>query len=74
MYKIHIGIFVYDISYLLNKYQHENTSLQLEQDIEWLKIIEQGYKINAVKAISHEIGIDTIDDYNYLKQKYEDIN
>ena len=74
LYKIHIGIFVYDISYLLTKYQIENTSLQLEQDIEWLKIIEQGYTISAVKAISHEIGVDTKEDYNYLEKKYKNIN
>ena len=43
----------------------------MNQDIEWLKIIEQGYKINAVEIKEHEIGIDTIDDYNYLKNKYQ---
>ena len=70
-YNIHVGIFVYDINYLLDYYHNNNTELQLNQDIEWLKIIEQGYKINAVEIRDHEIGIDTIEDYNNLKNKYE---
>ena len=45
--------------------------LQLIEDIEWMKIMEQGFKINAVEITSHEIGVDTIDDYNYLKSRYE---
>jgi 3-deoxy-manno-octulosonate cytidylyltransferase (CMP-KDO synthetase) len=70
-YKIHVGIFVFDCHYLLNHYIKENTNLQLEEDIEWMKILEQGYKMNCVQIKSHEIGVDTIDDYNYLKNKYE---
>tara|TARA_B100000035_G_C21024442_1_gene565538 strand:+ start:59 stop:1615 length:1557 start_codon:yes stop_codon:yes gene_type:complete len=70
-YKIHVGIFVYDANYLMNNFYKENTQLQTLQDIEWLKIIEQGYKINAVEAKNHEIGIDTIKDYVYLKEKYK---
>ena len=70
-YKIHVGIFVFDCNYLLNYYCNENTDLQLCEDIEWMKIIEQGFKINCVKIKNHEIGIDTMEDYNYLKKKYE---
>lgn len=70
-YKIHVGIFIFDCNYLLNNYIHENTQLQLCEDIEWMKILEQGYNMNCVKIKSHEIGVDTIDDYNYLKDKYE---
>ena len=70
-YKVHIGVYAFDINYLLDYYYNNNTELQMNQDIEWLKIIEQGYKINAVEIKEHEIGIDTIDDYNYLKNKYQ---
>jgi len=70
-YKIHIGIFVYDKNYLINSYATHNTNLQLCEDIEWLKIIEDGFKINAIKSNSHEIGVDTIEDFNYLLNKYE---
>ncbi|QKF94408.1 3-deoxy-D-manno-octulosonate cytidylyltransferase [Fadolivirus algeromassiliense] len=70
-YRIHIGIFVYDREYLLNSYATHNTNLQLCEDIEWLKIIEDGYQINAVQADSPEIGVDTIEDFEYLTNKYK---
>ena len=69
-YNIHIGIFVFNENYLLHNYFNNNTPLQLCEDIEWMKIMEQGFKINAVEVAEHEIGVDTIDDYNYLKNKY----
>ena len=70
LYNIHVGIFVYDKKYLLNYFNKENTKNQLVEDIEWLKIIEQGYKINTIFSEELERGIDTIEDYKYLKKKY----
>lgn len=69
-YKIHVGVFVFNMEYLMKHYRHNNTALQLCEDIEWMKIIEQGYQINAVKINTHEIGVDTIQDYNYLTSKF----
>lgn len=69
-YNIHIGIFVYDKDYLLNNFCKENTQLQLCEDIEWMKIMEQGYVIISEKVNSAEISVDTIEDYNYLLSKY----
>tara|TARA_Y100000389_G_C17331390_1_gene448303 strand:- start:84 stop:833 length:750 start_codon:yes stop_codon:yes gene_type:complete len=69
-YNIHIGVFLFDKEYLINEYCKENTYLQKIEDIEWLKILEQGYDIQVQMCKSHEIGIDTIEDYNYLKNKY----
>ena len=48
LYYGHIGVFVFDKTYLLNEYIKENTQYQIYEDIEWLKIIEQGYKINTI--------------------------
>lgn len=70
-YNIHIGVFVFKASYLLNHYFNNNTPLQLTEDIEWMKIMEQGFKINSVEVIEQECGVDTIDDYNYLVNKYK---
>lgn len=70
-YNIHVGIFVYNKNYLLDHYCKENTNNQLAEDIEWLKIIEQGFRINTIFSNKMERGVDTIDDYNYLKDKYE---
>ena len=69
-YKIHIGVFVFNMEYLMKYYRNNNTTLQLCEDIEWMKIMEQGYHINAVKTNTHEIGVDTIDDYKYLLNKF----
>ena len=70
-YNIHIGIFVYDYNFLINIYKKINTKIQLTEDIEWMKILELGYKINVIKVDEHEIGVDTNDDYNYLLNKYK---
>lgn len=69
-YLINVGIFVFKKIYLLHNYNLENTKNQLNEDIEWLKIIEQGFKINTIIADSVERGVDTKEDYKYLCDKY----
>ena len=70
-YKLHVGMFVFDCNYLLEYYNKENTHLQLCEDIEWMKLLEQGFTMNCVKIEEHETGVDTKEDYLYLKNKYE---
>ena len=48
----------------------KNYIYQLSEDIEWLKIIESGKKINSVLVDSSEISVDTLEDYEYLVAKY----
>ena len=67
----HIGLFVFRKDYLLNNYCKENTPLQIEEDIEWLKIIEQGFDIKSTCVKDYEIGVNTIEDYKYLIDKYK---
>lgn len=71
-YNIHVGVFVFDKNYLLEHFTKENMKYQLLEDIEWLKIIEQGYKVNTIFSDKMERGVDTIEDYNYLNEKYDD--
>jgi 3-deoxy-manno-octulosonate cytidylyltransferase (CMP-KDO synthetase) len=66
----HIGIFIFRRSYLPSYLSDINTPAQLTEDIEWLKIIEHGYKIKSYLVDSFEIGINTMDDFNYLSKKY----
>ena len=68
-YNIHVGVFVYNIKHLINI--TSNTDNQLIEDIEWLKILEHGLKINTIFSDKMERGVDTIGDYKYLKNKYE---
>lgn len=69
-YYAHIGLFVFSIDYLKNEYNKKNTPLQLEEDIEWLKILEQGYKILTSCVKDYEIGVNLIEDYEHLIKKY----
>jgi len=73
-YNIHVGIFVYDKKYLLEHFIKDTTINQLLEDIEWLKIIEQGFKVNTIFSKESERGVDTIDDFNYLKNKYSNLD
>jgi 2-dehydro-3-deoxyphosphooctonate aldolase (KDO 8-P synthase) len=69
-YNIHVGVFVFDKQYLLKHYGLGDTPLQLAEDIEWLKILETGFRINTIFVDHAERGIDTKEDYQYLKSKY----
>ncbi len=71
LYYGHIGVFVFDKNYLLEEYMNENTQYQIYEDIEWLKILEQGYKINTIIVNEPERGIDTQEDYEYFLNKYK---
>lgn len=70
VYNGHIGVFLFEKEYLLNYYLEENTNCQKEEDIEWLKIIEQGFKIVSTEVKNYEIGVNTQQDYDYLLKKY----
>ena len=66
----HIVLFIFDKKYLIEEYIKENTPLQIIEDIEWLKIIEQDYKIITSEVSDYEIGVNNIEDYEFLKNKY----
>jgi 3-deoxy-manno-octulosonate cytidylyltransferase (CMP-KDO synthetase) len=66
----HIGIFVFKASYL-PEFLTKNTPCQLSEDIEWLKIIEQGYQIISSQVELGEISINTMEDYQYIINKYQ---
>ena len=70
-YNVHIGIFIFDYNYLLNEYIQPNIYYQEIEDLEWLKVLEQDYKIYSLPVNFHEVGVDTQEDYIYLKNKYE---
>jgi 3-deoxy-manno-octulosonate cytidylyltransferase (CMP-KDO synthetase) len=71
-YNEHIGIFVFRSSYLKDYFNDENTNAMLSEDIEWLKIIEHGHIIKSFQIPgTFEKGINTNEDYIYLKNKYE---
>ena len=54
-YYAHIGIFLFDSKFIYDFLEHPNTPAQLSEDLEWLKIIEMGYKINSYEVEAPEI-------------------
>lgn len=64
------GVFIYNRDFL-KIYMDENTPCQLVEDIEWLKILEKGYKINTIIVSESEKSIDTEEDYKYILDKYK---
>ena len=71
LYNIHVGIFVYNKNYLLDHFTKKNTENQLLEDIEWLKIIEQGFSIKSTLVKDYERGVNLPEDYKYLLEKYQ---
>ena len=69
-YIAHIGIFLFQRKFLFKFLKYPNTPAQMSEDLEWLKIIEMGEKLTSYEVNEPEIGINTIDDYNYLSKKY----
>lgn len=73
-YLAHIGVFVFRRSYLALFLESPNTPAQLAEDIEWLKIIEMGFRIKSYLAPkNYEIGVNTPEDYEFLLKKYSSI-
>ena len=65
----HIGIFVFRYDFLKNYLKLENTPAMLSEDIEWLKILENGYDIISSCTNLGEISINTEEDYQYIINK-----
>jgi len=74
IYKTFTGIYVFNRE-MLNKYSSlPDTPLQIMEDCEQLKILENGYKIKSYPTIEYnEISLNTEEDYKYFQTVY-DIN
>lgn len=71
VYKTFTGIYVFDREKIKKYCTLNNTCLQLHEDCEQLKILENGYKIKSYPTREYnEISINTQQDYNYLLSKY----
>lgn len=64
----HIGVYGYRRD-ILSKYSRlGDTKLQKSEDLEQLKILENGYTIHAVEVRHHAPGVDTMDDLEKVCQ------
>lgn len=64
----HIGLYVYRPSFLLHYQTLSPTPLQLEEDLEQLKVLEHGYRIKVAITDRDSIGVDTPEDLNKVEQ------
>ena len=70
-YKTFTGIYVFNRDKITLFQNLLNTTLQLHEDCEQLKILEHGYQIKSYPTIEYnEISLNTEKDYEYLLNKY----
>lgn len=67
-YYRHIGLYVYRPKFLLHYQTLEPTPLQLEEDLEQLKVLEHGFRIKAAVTDHACVGVDTPEDLKQVEQ------
>ncbi|KAJ0985998.1 hypothetical protein J5N97_004354 [Dioscorea zingiberensis] len=66
-YLLHLGIQSYDAKFLRTYPQLPPTPLQLEEDLEQLKVLENGYKMKVIKVDHDAHGVDTPEDVERIE-------
>lgn len=64
----HIGLYVYRPSFLLRYQSLPQTPLQIEEDLEQLKVLEHGFRIKVAVTEKESIGVDTPEDLNKIER------
>jgi 3-deoxy-manno-octulosonate cytidylyltransferase (CMP-KDO synthetase) len=67
-YLRHIGLYVYRPNFLLHYQTLKPTPLQLEEDLEQLKVLEHGYRIKVAVIDRAGIGVDTPEDLKKIEK------
>ncbi|KAJ8532373.1 hypothetical protein K7X08_012296 [Anisodus acutangulus] len=67
-YLLHLGIQSYDSTFLKTYPELEPTPLQLEEDLEQLKVLENGYKMKVIEVDHETHGVDTPEDVDKIEQ------
>ncbi|XP_057498338.1 3-deoxy-manno-octulosonate cytidylyltransferase, mitochondrial-like [Actinidia eriantha] len=66
-YLLHLGIQSYDAQFLRIYPELSPTPLQLEEDLEQLKVLENGYKMKVIKVDHDAHGVDTPEDVEKIE-------
>lgn len=69
-YKKHIGIYAYKKDFLRQFTQLPVSNLERMEKLEQLRAIENGYSIRMIKAESFEKGIDTLEDLELARKRF----
>jgi 3-deoxy-manno-octulosonate cytidylyltransferase (CMP-KDO synthetase) len=65
-YYKHIGIYAYEREFLLGYSKLKQTSLEISESLEQLRVLENGYKIKVIETKNKIIGVDTKEDLEKL--------
>lgn len=64
----HIGVYLYQREFLLQFHQWTRTPLELTEQLEQLRILDNGYPILCVEAQQDGVGVDCPDDVQKVEQ------
>lgn len=64
----HIGLYAYRRDFLLQYARWEPTPLQLTEQLEQLKVLENGYRIKVIPTSHRTIGVDTPEDLERVRR------
>lgn len=70
-YYKHIGLYVYRKKFLLEFAKMKRTKLEISEELEQLRILENGYKIKVVEVKEDSISVDTPSDLKKIKIYYK---
>lgn len=73
-YLLHLGIQSYDANFLKTYPELPPTPLQLEEDLEQLKVLENGYKMKVIKVEHEAHGVDVPDDVQKIERYMRERN
>ncbi|KAL9236409.1 hypothetical protein vseg_011085 [Gypsophila vaccaria] len=73
-YLLHLGIQSYDAEFLKIYPNLPPTPLQLEEDLEQLKVLENGYKMRVIKVEHEAHGVDVPEDVEKIERYMRDRN
>ncbi|KAL4563209.1 hypothetical protein LXL04_027245 [Taraxacum kok-saghyz] len=73
-YLLHLGIQSYDAKFLKIYPELPPTPLQLEEDLEQLKVLENGYKMKVIKVDHAAHGVDTPEDVEKIESLIRERN
>ncbi|KAL1820230.1 hypothetical protein DCAR_0416550 [Daucus carota subsp. sativus] len=73
-YLLHLGIQSFDTKFLKIYPELPPTPLQLEEDLEQLKVLENGYKMKVIKVDHNAHGVDTPEDVEKIERYMRERN
>ncbi|EEF45074.1 3-deoxy-manno-octulosonate cytidylyltransferase, mitochondrial [Ricinus communis] len=73
-YLLHLGIQSYDAKFLKIYPELQPTPLQLEEDLEQLKVLENGYKMKVIKVDHEAHGVDAPEDVEKIERLMREHN